>query len=188
MPRHGPARGRAAREAQGTYGGNLDCREIRAGATGGPPVESGAGLYFDRKALMGDGEIVNPPEVRALVTASAAAPCSSRVDDVAAHRDCGHADHARVGHPPRVERPTGLPRARGWVVEDTDPPRHRRRCCSGWSRMPASGHQQHRLHGVLRDAARRARALPASARARARRPRSRGRRRRRAPRGARRAG
>jgi acetamidase/formamidase len=58
---------------QGRYGGNMDCREIRAGATVVLPVEvDGGGLYFgDCKALMGDGEIVGPPEVGALVTASA---------------------------------------------------------------------------------------------------------------------
>jgi amidase len=58
---------------QGRYGGNMDCREIRAGATVVLPVwHDGGGLYFgDCKALMGDGEIVGPPEVGALVTASA---------------------------------------------------------------------------------------------------------------------
>jgi amidase len=58
---------------QGRYGGNLDCKEIRAGATVVLPVEhAAAGLYFgDCKALMGDGEIVGPPEVGALVTATA---------------------------------------------------------------------------------------------------------------------
>jgi acetamidase/formamidase len=58
---------------QGSYGGNLDCSEIRAGATVVLPVEhEGGGLYFgDCKALMGDGEIVGPPEVGALLTVSA---------------------------------------------------------------------------------------------------------------------
>jgi acetamidase/formamidase len=58
---------------QGRYGGNVDCRELRAGATLVLPVaHDGGGLYFgDCKALMGDGEIVAPPEVGALVTASA---------------------------------------------------------------------------------------------------------------------
>jgi amidase len=58
---------------QGRYGGNLDCRELRAGATLILPVaHDGAGLYFgDCKALMGDSEIVGPPEVGAVVTASA---------------------------------------------------------------------------------------------------------------------
>jgi amidase len=69
-----PRDGEPHAKLQGRYGGNLDCREIRAGATVVLPVEhDGARLYFgDCKALMGDGEIVNPPEVGALVTASAA--------------------------------------------------------------------------------------------------------------------
>ncbi len=68
-----PAEGEVHASLQGRYGGNLDCREIRAGAVVVLPVEhDGAGLYFgDCKALMGDGEIVGPPEVGALVTASA---------------------------------------------------------------------------------------------------------------------
>ena len=36
---------------------------------------------------MGDGEIVGPPEVGALVTASAERAPAARVDDLAAHRD-----------------------------------------------------------------------------------------------------
>jgi len=68
-----PRDGAPHAKLQGTYGGNLDCREICAGATVVLPVEhDGAGLYFgDCKALMGDGEIVGPPEVGALVTATA---------------------------------------------------------------------------------------------------------------------
>jgi len=68
-----PADGEAHAKLQGRYGGNMDCREIRAGATVVLPVShEGGGLYFgDCKALMGDGEIVGPPEVGALVTASA---------------------------------------------------------------------------------------------------------------------
>jgi acetamidase/formamidase len=58
---------------QGRYGGNLDCKEIRPGATVVLPVgHDGAGLYFgDCKALMGAGEIVGPPEIGALVVATA---------------------------------------------------------------------------------------------------------------------
>ncbi|MDP9286236.1 MAG: acetamidase/formamidase family protein [Actinomycetota bacterium] len=69
-----PAEGTLHAKLQGRYGGNLDCREIRAGATVILPVShDGGGLYFgDCKALMGDAEIVGPPEVGALVTASAA--------------------------------------------------------------------------------------------------------------------
>ncbi len=67
------AEGTVHAKLQGRYGGNLDCRELRAGATLILPVENdGGGLYFgDCKALMGDGEIVGPPEVGALVIASA---------------------------------------------------------------------------------------------------------------------
>ena len=58
---------------QGSYGGNHDSRHMGAGATVVLPVShDGAGLYFgDCKALMGDGEVVSPPEVGAVVTASA---------------------------------------------------------------------------------------------------------------------
>jgi amidase len=68
-----PEEGSVHAKLQGRYGGNLDCRELRAGATLVLPVKhDGGGLYFgDCKALMGDGEIVGPPEVGALVTASA---------------------------------------------------------------------------------------------------------------------
>ncbi len=68
-----PGEGEVHAMLQGRYGGNLDCRELRAGATMLLPVEhDGGGLYFgDCKALMGDGEIVAPPEVGAVVTASA---------------------------------------------------------------------------------------------------------------------
>jgi amidase len=68
-----PEEGEVHAMLQGRYGGNLDCRELRAGATLVLPVEhEGGGLYFgDCKALMGDGEIVAPPEVGALVTATA---------------------------------------------------------------------------------------------------------------------
>ena len=68
-----PAEGTLHAKLQGRYGGNMDCRELRAGATLVlPVVHDGAGLYFgDCKALMGDSEIVGPPEVGALVTASA---------------------------------------------------------------------------------------------------------------------
>jgi amidase len=68
-----PEEGEVHAMLQGRYGGNLDCRELRAGATIVLPVEHDrGGLYFgDCKALMGDGEIVAPPEVGALVTASA---------------------------------------------------------------------------------------------------------------------
>ena len=68
-----PEEGTVHAKLQGRYGGNLDCRDLRTGATLVLPVaHDGAGLYFgDCKALMGDGEIAAPPEVGALVNASA---------------------------------------------------------------------------------------------------------------------
>jgi len=68
-----PGEGEVHAKLQGRYGGNLDCRELRVGATMTLPVEhEGAGLYFgDCKALMGDSEIIGPPEVGAVITASA---------------------------------------------------------------------------------------------------------------------
>src|SRR5438105_1934739 len=69
-----PEDGEVHAKLQGRYGGNLDCREIRAGATVILPVaHDGGGLYFgDCKALMGDGESVGPPGAGAVVAASAA--------------------------------------------------------------------------------------------------------------------
>jgi acetamidase/formamidase len=57
-----PEEGTVHAKLQGRYGGNLDCRDLRAGATLVLPVaHDGAGLYFgDCKALMGDGEIAAP--------------------------------------------------------------------------------------------------------------------------------
>jgi amidase len=68
-----PETGEVHAKYQGRYGGNMDCKDLVAGATLVLPVShDGGGLYFgDCKALMGDGEIVGPPEVAALVTASA---------------------------------------------------------------------------------------------------------------------
>jgi amidase len=58
---------------EGSYGGNLDCREVTTGATLVLPVEvEGAFLYFgDCKAAMGDGEVTAAPEVGTRIVASA---------------------------------------------------------------------------------------------------------------------
>ena len=68
-----PARQTILSRHEGEFGGNLDCREITAGATVFLPVAvPGAGLYFgDCKAAMGDGEIVSAPEVGTRIVASA---------------------------------------------------------------------------------------------------------------------
>ena len=60
-----PRRETVFSKMQGSYGGNMDCNEVREGATVVLPVEvDGAYLYFgDSKARMGDGEVVQSPEV-----------------------------------------------------------------------------------------------------------------------------
>ena len=160
---------------QGRYGGNLDCRELRAGATIVLPVaHDGGGLYFgDCKALMGDGEIVGPPEVGALVTASAEPrerPASLEWPRIETDEQ---PDDARLRQAAGVERAPGFPRApelggRGLRPVSAE---------GGTAARDGRGRayrpdQQHGLHGVLHDAARRAptvraRLTPATARARA---------------------
>ena len=94
-----PEEGTVHSKMQGAYGGNLDSREICAGATLVLPVfHPGAGLYFgDCKALVTDAEVVTAPECDAVVVASVdnrARPAAMRV---AANRDRRRADHARFG-------------------------------------------------------------------------------------------
>ena len=68
-----PARETVFSRHEGSYGGNLDVREITAGATVVLAVEvPGAGLYFgDCKAAIGDGEIVCAPECATTIRARA---------------------------------------------------------------------------------------------------------------------
>jgi amidase len=67
-----PARETVLSRREGEYLGNVDCREIGAGASVILPVAvPGAGLYFgDCKAAMGDGEVVCAPEIGARIVAS----------------------------------------------------------------------------------------------------------------------
>lgn len=67
-----PERETILSKMQGYYGGNLDCSEVSEGATIVLPVSvDGALLYFgDSKARMGDGEIVQAPEVSTRLTMS----------------------------------------------------------------------------------------------------------------------
>lgn len=67
-----PERETVLSRMEGAYGGNMDCNEMGAGATVLLPVGvAGAYLYFgDAKAIMGDGEIVQAPEVGTEITAS----------------------------------------------------------------------------------------------------------------------
>jgi acetamidase/formamidase len=120
-----PAEGAPHAKLQGRYGGNLDCREIRAGATVVLPVEhDGAGLYFgDCKALMGAGEIVNPPEVGALLTATAAPrprPASMTWPRIETARTL---TTLVSGTPLEWSARQAFRELLGWVVEDTDLPR-----------------------------------------------------------------
>jgi len=68
-----PARAVVPSTHEGSYGGNLDCNEMAAGATVILPVAiPGALLYLgDCKARMGDGEVVICPEAGTLITATA---------------------------------------------------------------------------------------------------------------------
>ena len=135
-----PAEGELHAKLQGRYGGNLDCREIRAGATVVlPAAHDGGGLYFgDCKALMGDGEIVGPPEVGALVTASAEVrprPASMtwpRIETATASRrssPAGRSSGARA-------RPTASCSSGSSRTTRSRAPRPR--CCWRWSPRPAS--------------------------------------------------
>jgi amidase len=68
-----PAQETVLSRHEGSYLGNVDCREITGGATVVLPVAvQGGGLYFgDCKAAMGDGEVVSAPEIGARIVASA---------------------------------------------------------------------------------------------------------------------
>ena len=68
-----PERETVFSKMQGRYGGNMDCNEVREGATVVLPVEvDGAYLYFgDSKARMGDGEVVQAPEIGTRLEVSA---------------------------------------------------------------------------------------------------------------------
>ena len=70
-----PGRETVLSKMQGPYGGNMDCNEVREGTTVVLPVEiDGAYLYFgDSKARMGDGEVVQSPEVGTRLEVSAQA-------------------------------------------------------------------------------------------------------------------
>jgi amidase len=120
-----PGEGTLHAKLQGRYGGNLDCREIRAGATVTLPVaHDGGGLYFgDCKALMGDGEIVGPPEVGALVTASAV-PVERPTSLVWPRIETGDTLTTLVsGRPLEWSAREAFRELLNWVTEDFDLPR-----------------------------------------------------------------
>ena len=128
-----------------------------------PAAHDGGGLYFgDCKALMGDGEIVGPPEVGALVTASAeprprpASMTWPRIETAASLTTLVS------GKPLEWSARQAYRELLEWVVEDYAIAAPAGGAAAGDGR--AGRHlpdQQHRLHRVLRRAARRARALRA---------------------------
>lgn len=67
-----PSRETVLSKMQGPYGGNMDCSEMGLGSTIVLPIAvPDAMIYFgDAKAIMGDGEIVQAPEVGTKITVS----------------------------------------------------------------------------------------------------------------------
>ena len=122
-----PAEGGVHAKLQGRYGGNLDCRELRAGVTMILPVaHDGAGLYFgDCKALMGDSEIVGPPEVGAVVRASAEPVPRPAAMEWPRIETGGELITLVSGQPLEWSARRAFRELLNWVVEDHDLPRHR---------------------------------------------------------------
>jgi amidase len=119
------AEGELHARLQGRYGGNVDCPDIVAGATVVLPVEhDGAGLYFgDCKALMGAGELVNAPEVGALVTASAVPRPRPSAMTWPRIETADTLTTIVAGTPLEWCARQAYKELLGWVVEDTDLPR-----------------------------------------------------------------
>lgn len=115
-----PERETVLSRMEGAYGGNMDCNEMRAGATVVLPVAvAGAYLYFgDAKAIMGDGEIVQAPEVGTEITASV----EVRPRPAAMHWPRVESEDAltTVVSNNTLDRAVGIAFAEllGWVVED----------------------------------------------------------------------
>jgi len=122
-----PAEGERHAMLQGRYGGNMDCKDLVAGTTLVLPFEhAGAGLYFgDCKSIMGDGEIVGPPEVGALVTATAELrerPASMRWPRL---ESPGRLTTIVAGTPLEWAARQAFRELLDWLVDDTTLPRHR---------------------------------------------------------------
>ena len=131
----------------------MDCPELRAGATLVLPVShDGAGLYFgDSKALMGDSEIVGPPEVQALITASAEPRQRPASMGWPRLESATTLTTLVSGRPLEWSARAGLPRAPGVGRRGLRDRAAEGGAADGDGR--ARGHlpdQQHRLHRVLR--------------------------------------
>ena len=148
---------------QGRYGGNLDCRELRAGATLVLPVAHDGARALLRRLQGADGRRRDRRAAR-----GRRARHGQRGAPRAARFDCS----GRASRPPRASSTlvSGTPlewSARqafrellNWVTDDYDLPRPKAALLLAM--VAQARHlpdQQHRLHGLLHDAARRARAL-----------------------------
>ena len=113
LPRRAPGGRVAARVAPGPVRREHGLQGHRRRRDARAAVEhDGGGLYFgDCKPLLGDGEIIGPPEVGALVTATAEPRERPRSMTWPRHRDRREALHARLRQAARVGGAAGLPRA-----------------------------------------------------------------------------
>jgi amidase len=116
-----PDRETVLSKMQGSYGGNMDCNEIRAESTVILPVYvPGAMLYFgDVKAVMGDGEIVQAPEIGTTITASV--EVRARPPEMQWPRVTTPVELVTVVSAPTLDRAVGLAFAEllAWVVAST---------------------------------------------------------------------
>ena len=120
-----PDRETVLSKMQGRYGGNMDCNEMRAGATVVLPVNvPGALVYFgDAKAAMGDGEIVQAPEIGTTLTVSI--DVKRQAPEMAWPRVMTADELVTVVSATTLDRAVGLAFAEllAWVVADTGMPR-----------------------------------------------------------------
>lgn len=120
-----PDRETVLSKMQGRWGGNMDCNEMRTGATIMLPVNvPGALLYFgDAKAAMGDGEIVQAPEIGTTITASV--EVRRQPPEMHWPRVTTSDELVTVVSATTLDRAVGLAFAEllAWVVADTGLPR-----------------------------------------------------------------
>ena len=95
-----PAEGELHAKLQGRYGGNLDCREIRAGATLVLPVGARRRRALLRRLQGAHGRRRDrrPARGRRARHRERRAAATARVDDLAADRDGREHHDARLGH------------------------------------------------------------------------------------------
>ena len=152
-----PGRGRGAREAPGPLRRQPRLPRAPRRRDDGPARRhDGGGLYFgDCKALMGDGEIVGPPEVGALVTASAEPRERPASMNGRGSRQPRSLMTLVSGKPLEWSARQAYRELLEWVVDDYEIARPQAALLLAM--VAQARHlpdQQHRLHGLLRRAAR----------------------------------